>query len=418
MVEKKMVGLGLCIIAILIGTAFFLQKENQKRKIKEKEAYIQLKKETVQKIKEAYGMVVKTKKAATLYKKEKKDWIPIGTVASNVELELEELTQIGYENQYLKIKNMEYFISYKDIEKIEALTATNKDYENYIPFKESIVMDHIKLYKEDTLVFDIESPLTAPIIINEDDKKYIVFYGNLYYAKQEDIQKVITNTESQQEIAEEMAVLNYHFFYEDKNNNCNQIICISRSAFDRQIKYLTDYGYYTVTMEEFNQFLDKKIQLPKKSVLITVDDGALGTDTILPQVLEKYNKRATLFLVTSFFDYKKFISPNVELHSHSNNMHNQGDCPGGQGGAIKCWEEEKVLEDLKITRDLLGNPIAFAYPFYEYNTRATELVKKAGFSLAFIGGNQKAAPGMNKLLLPRYAVVETTSLNDFIQKIA
>ena len=98
-------------------------------------------------------------------------------------------------------------------------------------------------------------------------------------------------------------------------------------------------------------------------------------------------------------------------------MHNQGVCPGGQGGGIKCLPEEKVLEDLKITKDLLNNPIAFAYPFYEYNTRAMELLKKAGFILAFIGGNKKAKPGINKMLVPRYAVVETTSLNDFIRKV-
>ncbi len=418
MIERRNICLGLFIISILILTAFYIsKKDEEKRKLEQKQATLKLEKQTIQKIKEAYATTIKTNKKANLYKKEKEKFIKIGTIKNEVELELEELKSITYQNKYLKIKNLDYYISYQDIEKIESLTPINKDFENYIPFNESIVTNKTKLYKEDQLIFDIEENITAPILINESDKKYISFHGDLYYVKKEDIKEIIANEEPKKEIALEMAVLNYHFFYEDNNNNCNQIICIRRSAFEKQMQYLTDNGYYTVTMKEFDRFLDKKIQLPKKSVLITVDDGALGSDTILPQVLEKYNKRATLFLITSFFDYKKFTSSNIELHSHSNNMHNQGVCPGGQGGGIKCLPEEKVLEDLQITKNLLKDPIAFAYPFYEYNSRAIELLKKAGFKVAFIGGNKKAKPGINKMLVPRYAVVETTSLNDFIRKI-
>lgn len=418
MKEKRNICFGLLIISILLLSAYFIhQKEVQKKIEQKKEQALKIEKETIKEIKDVYAKAVKTNKKAKLYKKEKNEFKKVGTVENKVELKLEELSQIHYQNRYLKIKNLEYYIYYKDIEKMDPPSDVKKDFQNYKAFKESIVTKKIKLYKENSLIFDIEGTITSPILINETDKKYIVFQDQLYYVKKEDIEKIIPNEEKEEDIAKQMAVLNYHFFYEDNNNNCNQIICISRSAFEKQMKYLTDNGYYTVSMQEFEWFLDKKIQLPKKSVLITVDDGALGTDTILKEVLEKYNQRATLFLITSFFDYKKFTSPNIELHSHSNNMHNQGVCPGGQGGGIKCLPEEKVLEDLKITRDLLNNPIAFAYPFYEYNTRAMELLKKAGFTLAFIGGNKKATPGINKMLVPRYAVVETTSLNDFIRKI-
>lgn len=415
--RKIYIGIFIFLILTLIIVYIYIKHVEREKIIEKKVAQEQLEKETVEQIKEAYSPTIKTNKKAILYKKEDKKFINVGTVHSDVELELEEISTITYQNRYLKIKDLDYYISYKDIQKIDMLSPINKDFQNYIAFKESIVTNRIKLYQNDTLIFDLEGSITSPIVIKEEDRKYIIFKNDLYYVKQEDIKETIPNEEKQEEVATEMAVLNYHFFYEDNYNNCNQIICISRSAFEKQIKYLTDNGYYTVTMQEFERFLDKKIQLPKKSVLITVDDGALGSDTILPQVLEKYNKRATLFLITSFFDYKKFTSPNIELHSHSNNMHNQGVCPGGQGGGIKCLPEEKVLADLKITRDLLNNPIAFAYPFYEYNTRAIELLKRAGFTVAFIGGNKKARPGVNKMLVPRYAVVETTSMNDFIRKL-
>ena len=44
----------------------------------------------------------------------------------------------------------------------------------------------------------------------------------------------------------------------------------------------------------------------------------------------------------------------IELHSHTNNMHNTGVCPGGQGGGIKCLSAEEIQTDLKTSREKLG----------------------------------------------------------------
>ena len=92
-------------------------------------------------------------------------------------------------------------------------------------------------------------------------------------------------------------------------------------------------------------------------------------------------------------------------------MHDTGICSGGQGGGIRCLSEELIQADLKASRETLNNTEAFCYPFYEYNDYAIEQVKKAGFKLAFVGGNKMVTKDTNPYLIPRYVIYNNTSLN-------
>ena len=54
-------------------------------------------------------------------------------------------------------------------------------------------------------------------------------------------------------------------------------------------------------MREYVDWIYGRIELPKKSVLLTIDDGAMGTGkhngNKLNPLLEKYQINATLFLI-------------------------------------------------------------------------------------------------------------------------
>ena len=154
-------------------------------------------------------------------------------------------------------------------------------------------------------------------------------------------------------------------------------------------------------------YLDGKIQLPK-SVVITFDDGWRMEKA--PGIMAEYQLNGTGFLVTSWYDHPLTTDNKYfEYHSHSNNLHNTGVCPGGQGGGIKCLDRNVLLEDLSKSRQILNNTTQFCYPFYEYNSYSIEVLKEAGFTMAFIGGNRKAYPGVDKFRVPRYPVYKGTS---------
>lgn len=219
-----------------------------------------------------------------------------------------------------------------------------------------------------------------------------------------------------------IAVLNYHFFYDGNIEACNETICLDISNFRKQLDYLKNNGYKTLTMQEFNDWMDRKITLPEKSVLLTIDDGAMGTSKIngnkLIPILEEYQIHATLFLITGWWDVANYQSEYLEVYSHGDELHHNNFCRNGSCGFKGLsLSKEELVQDLNISIQKLGKSLAFCYPFYAKNNTMVEALKETGFELAFIGGNKKATQSSNKYSIPRYVVYKNTSLNSFIQMI-
>ncbi len=215
-------------------------------------------------------------------------------------------------------------------------------------------------------------------------------------------------------------VLNYHFFYDSSlGESCNENICLDVKVFRQHLEYLKNNGYKTLKMEEFKQWMYGNIELPEKSVLITVDDGAMGTGThngnkLIP-LLEEYNMNATLFLISGWWDVNNYRSKNLDIQSHTYDMHQYGSCKKGQ---LVCASKEEALNDLKKSLTIVDNNNSFCFPFYSYSQVSIEAVKEAGFQLAFIGGSRKAKRSDNKYLIPRYPIHKTHSMDQFIAMVS
>lgn len=219
---------------------------------------------------------------------------------------------------------------------------------------------------------------------------------------------------------QKVAVLNYHFFYDKSAGEvCNDGNCLDIQEFKKQLNYLKENNYKTLTMKEFRDWMYGDIEIPNKSVLITIDDGALGTGThngnkLIP-VLEEYQVHATLFLITGWWSIDNYRSPYLDIQSHTNNMHTEGFCTGvSRGAQMLCSSDNEVINDLNASISVTNSKLAFCFPFYAYNDRTIELVKQAGFELAFIGGGYKASRQTDKYHIPRYQIKQSTSLKTFI----
>lgn len=210
--------------------------------------------------------------------------------------------------------------------------------------------------------------------------------------------------------ATSIPVLNYHFFYAD-GENCNETICLNIKKFEEQLKYLNDSGYKTLTMQEYIDWYNGKIELPKKSVLLTVDDGAFGTDTHLPYLLNKYQVHATLFLITAWWPKEKYISPYLEIESHGYDIHILGNCGKEK---LLCLNKSEKIADLKKSIQILNSSKAFCYPFYKYDSSSIEAIKESGFEVAFVGGYYNSTRKSNRYLIPRYPIYSNISMNEFI----
>lgn len=208
-----------------------------------------------------------------------------------------------------------------------------------------------------------------------------------------------------------LPVLMYHFFY-DKNvssgrdNNYMEI-----SDFEEQIKYLTDNNFYFPTWKEVEDYIDGKISLPDKSVVITVDDGDDSFFELAVPVIQKYNAKATSFVITSWYGYRADNKEaNISYQSHSDCMHEGG---ANGKGVMLSWSYDKITEDLKQSSRTLGGATVFCYPFGHYNDSAKKALKDAGYRLAFTTEGGRVYKGSNKLALPRVRMSKGVSLSSF-----
>lgn len=215
-------------------------------------------------------------------------------------------------------------------------------------------------------------------------------------------------------------VLNYHFFYdESKSESCNEGNCLDVSVFRKHLEYLKNNNFKTLTMKEFRDYMYGEIDLPKNSVLITIDDGAMGTglhngNKLIP-LLEEYKINATLFLITGWWDINNYRSSFLDIESHTHDLHRGNACKEKKRGSeVLCYSKERVVQDLKKSIEITGSKYAFCYPFYAHDDESTIKVKEAGFDLAFIGGGSRAYKNTDKWHIPRFQIQKNITFDRFI----
>lgn len=416
--SKKRLIIILCILILIIvggiGGGLYYQnyKAEQARIAQEKKEKEE--KELLEDIANHYSEYVTTNKDAKLYKLENKKYTEIGQVSKDSYITLEQKGEFSINEQYFKILNLDYYVFYKDITPNEE-QEIDDDYKNYVPFDFDIVTKKpTNFYLEDTLVYSVNDSFQLPVIINDTDSYYVEFDDRLFKIKKDNVEKNI-EVKRNKEVATDIGVLNYHFFYSSaKGESCNEIICLDTARFEEQLKYLKDNNFYTATMKDMSLWMEKKIRLPKKTAVITVDDGAMGTGTHngnkLNPLLEKYDLHGTLFLITAWWPKENYISPNLEIQSHGNDIHNYTN-------EALYKTKDQLLSDFTTSAKLLGDNTAFCYPYYAHNDTVRSAVKESGYKIAFVGGNTKANQNNDPYQIRRYVIYSYTTLNQFINMV-
>ena len=216
---------------------------------------------------------------------------------------------------------------------------------------------------------------------------------------------------------EGIPILMYHYFFDSeagetgKDSNWMDV-----KDFEKQLKYLSDNNYYYPTWQEVYDFVEGKITLPSKSVVITMDDGHKSIYTYAIPLLEKYKVKATAFIITSKDNAKKIKKYTnheyIEFQSHTHNMH-QGGCSGGHGGLFRCISYDKGLADLKKSIEFLGKSDALAYPFGDVTKNVLTITKDANFKVGVTTQWGYAKKGADPLQLPRVRMYKGIALSTF-----
>ncbi len=212
-------------------------------------------------------------------------------------------------------------------------------------------------------------------------------------------------------------VLMYHWFYDDtkgeKPGEKNSHNYIAKTEFEKQMKYLKDNNYYYPTWQELIDYIDKKIDLPKKSIILTDDDCLQSFFDVALPVFQKYEVPFTSFCITKRSNWQKYVGEKyLTFQSHTDKLH-QRICKGSWDGAVMCKDYNTINADIKTSVEKVKNSDSFAYPFGHYNDNTIKALKANGIKLAFTIKEGQVKRGANKYKLPRVRISRWTSLSTF-----
>lgn len=208
----------------------------------------------------------------------------------------------------------------------------------------------------------------------------------------------------------ELPIIMYHGILKDSKLQGQYVI--SPTAFEKDLKYLKEQGYSTITVKDLIDYVYNNIDLPSKPIMLTFDDGYYNNYLYAFPLLKEYNFKMVLSPIITYTDLYSDSSDKgasyahatwdelkemqesglVEIQNHSYNLH----CSNGArlGAKQKQGENEAaykkvITEDIgKAQNSLRTNinctPTAFVYPFGAISKCSDSIIKEMGFKCSII----------------------------------
>ncbi|WP_250278518.1 polysaccharide deacetylase family protein [[Clostridium] colinum] len=206
-----------------------------------------------------------------------------------------------------------------------------------------------------------------------------------------------------------LPIIMYHHILENEKRLND--FTISPQQFEKDIIYIKEKGYETISVKQLLDYVYNNKPLPEKPIMITFDDGHESFYEYIYPLLKEYDLKAVLSIVGSFTDtFSKNEDHNinysyltwkqinelsdsgyVEIGNHTYDLHSTD--KGREGckkKSLESFEEYKSFlskDVLKLQDEILNytgyNSNIFTYPFGKYSKETKEIIKELGFSVIF-----------------------------------
>lgn len=186
-------------------------------------------------------------------------------------------------------------------------------------------------------------------------------------------------------------------------------LSVSPESFARQMEFLKTHRYRVLSLSDYVHLLRDKKRPPRKSVIITFDDGYDDNFSKAYPVLRKMDFPATVFVQTGEVGAPGYLMPEdlaimsdngVEIQSHTVT---HPFLPDVEPAAV-----EKELADSKAALEgITEKPVSlFAYPGGGYTPEIARLAEKAGYEAA-VTTNRRGRGPLDLFALRRIRVTRT-----------
>ncbi|MFA5975345.1 MAG: polysaccharide deacetylase family protein [Elusimicrobiota bacterium] len=169
-------------------------------------------------------------------------------------------------------------------------------------------------------------------------------------------------------------------------------IAVSQTQFRRHLAWFKRLGYRSVPLSDYVRLLLEKRPLPTRGLAITFDDGYEEVLTLGLPVLQEFGFSSTVFAITG---EERNAWDNGSARILSGDQLRHWRKAGMDVGGHTCHHvhlpqltpdaaRREIRESKKQLEDLLGETIPiFAYPYGESTPAVEQMVRDAGYEVAF-----------------------------------
>jgi len=229
---------------------------------------------------------------------------------------------------------------------------------------------------------------------------------------------ILTSTAQAQQIKPiELPIIMYHFIVENKGEHH-----ISPDEFERDLLFLQQNDYNTISMSELIAFVYDYQPLPPNPVMLTFDDGYYNNYAYAFPLLQKYNMKAVINIIGDHTDIwsnnfyedmqhghttweqlnEMLESGLVEIGNHTYSMHRnrygRRGCTRMEGESLFDYQrlfgrdvnrlQGRIFEETETHSDV------FAFPFHAVCDDAIQVLQILGFRAAFTGAQIPSKPNV------------------------
>jgi peptidoglycan/xylan/chitin deacetylase (PgdA/CDA1 family) len=206
---------------------------------------------------------------------------------------------------------------------------------------------------------------------------------------------------------------------------------VSCTAFQQQMQFLRERGYYGISLAEWRSCIEVRRPLEGRPVIITFDDGYRDFAETAWPIMAEANLRATVFVVTgrvgSVANWDQVSGEPLPLMNwhQLRAMQQHGNAIGSHCAAHRGLTElsdEAIAADsiearAALRRELGQEVTAIAYPWGQTNPRIRRILAENGYrtGVSIMDGLSTFADDV--MLLPRIEIFDDDDLDSFALKI-
>jgi len=205
-------------------------------------------------------------------------------------------------------------------------------------------------------------------------------------------------------------------------------LLLGASQFEQQMRYLKAEGYRVVGLSDFIEWVQGRRQLPKRSVVLTFDDGYRAFREHAYPILKELGFTATLFVYTDYVgagrnalgwdDLKALAAEGFDVQAHTKTHGDLRRAAGESDAQFTGRMQLELSEPLKLFQRHLGRTSErLAYPYGRTDDDVVAKVKEYGYVAAFTVRRQGSPAFVHPLRVNRSQIYSEMSLEDFAKNL-